>query len=243
MLLTLLGAAAALAAPTLDRASQSAHRTPPRDSLGAHADLYSGRAGNLRVRTPRINTHIDLDGTLDNPVWQQAAVLTGFSEYQPVDGLAAEDSTDVLVWYSSTAIYFGIRAYEVHGAVHATQANRDKINGDDNVQVIIRPFISAHQALVFAGQPTRRAAGWHDHRGRHDGARVRCCPTRSARTPPTSVPTSCTSPKANSHPTDTRWRSGFPFGASSFPRAQHRIGESTSSAGFSTRVMLIPGTL
>ena len=153
MILTLLGVAAALATPTYGRASQTAHHSPPGDSVGAHADLYSGRAGNLRVRTPRINAHVDLDGTLDNPVWQQAAVLTGFSEYQPVDGLPAEDSTDVLVWYSPTAIYFGVRAYEVHGAVHATEANRDKINGDDNVQVIIRPFINAHQALVFGVNP------------------------------------------------------------------------------------------
>jgi hypothetical protein len=143
----------ALAVPPLGRAPQSAHHAAHPDSVGAHADLYSGRAGNLRVRTPRINTHLDLDGTLDSPVWQQAAVLTGFSEYQPVDGLPAEDSTDVLVWYSPTAIYFGIRAYEVHGAVHATQANRDNINGDDNVQIIIRPFINAHQALVFGVNP------------------------------------------------------------------------------------------
>ena len=153
MILTLLGVAAALATPTLSRASQSAHRTPPRDSLGAHADLYSGRAGNLRVRTPRINTHIDVDGTLDDPVWQQAAVLTGFSEYLPVDGLAAEDSTEVLVWYSHTAIYFGIRAYEPHGAVHAALANRDKIDADDNVQFILSPFSHSRQALVFAVNP------------------------------------------------------------------------------------------
>lgn len=141
-----------LVAPAIAHAFESVHRVAPGDSA-AHSDLYSGRAGNLRVRMPRMNTHIDLDGTLDNPVWQQAAVLTGFSEYQPVDGVAAEDSTDVLVWYSSTAIYFGIRAYEPHGAVHATQANRDKIDGDDNVKLIIRPFISSHQALVFGVNP------------------------------------------------------------------------------------------
>jgi len=124
--------------------------TPP----GSVADLnYNGRAGQLTVTVPRVNADIELDGTLDAPVWQQAAVLTGFSEYQPVDGVPAEDSTDVLVWYSSTAIYFGIRAYEIHGAVHATLANRDKIDGDDNVQLIVTPFIHSHQALVFAVNP------------------------------------------------------------------------------------------
>ena len=80
-------------------------------------------------------------------------MLTGFSEYLPVDGLPAEDSTEVLVWYSPTAIYFGIRAFEAHGAVHATLANRDKIDGDDNVQLDPHPFIHSRQALVFAVNP------------------------------------------------------------------------------------------
>ena len=143
-----------LVAPAARYVPDSGDRgAPPPDSATQQAGVYSGRAGKVSVPIPRINTNLDLDGTLDAPVWKQAAVLTGFSEYQPVDGAVAEDSTDVLVWYSPTAIYFGIRAYEIHGSVHATQANRDKIDGDDNVQLIIRPFITAHQALVFAVNP------------------------------------------------------------------------------------------
>jgi hypothetical protein len=155
VLITLLGASIALAAPPVGRARDlGAHPRLTSDS-SAHAtgSVYSGRAGELSVPVPRIDAHVVIDGTLDAPVWQQAAVLTGFSEYQPVDGVPAEDSTDVLVWYSSTAMYFGIRAYEPHGAVHATQANRDKIDGDDNVQLILTPFIHSHQALVFGVNP------------------------------------------------------------------------------------------
>ena len=81
--------------------------------------VYSGRAQQLIVRVPRIPADIAIDGTLNDPVWQQAAILTGFSEYTPIDGLPAEDSTEVLVWYSPRAIYFGIRAFEPHGAVHS----------------------------------------------------------------------------------------------------------------------------
>jgi hypothetical protein len=145
----------ALVAPAVRYAPDTGARgAPPPDSTASHSTgVYNGRAGNLSVPIPRINTHLDLDGSLDAPVWKQAAILTGFSEYQPVDGAPAEDSTDVLVWYSPTAIYFGIRAYEIHGRVHATEANRDKIDGDDNVQLIIRPFITSHQALVFAVNP------------------------------------------------------------------------------------------
>jgi hypothetical protein len=117
------------------------------------AAVYNGRAGQLAVPIPRIDAKIPIDGTLSAPVWQQAAMLTGFSEYEPVDGLPAEDSTEVLVWYSKDAIYFGIRAFQLHGLPHATLANRDQIDGDDNVQLILSPFLHAHQALAFAVNP------------------------------------------------------------------------------------------
>ena len=66
--------------------------------------VYSGTAGQISVRIPRIDTTIAIDGTLDAAVWQRAAVLTGFSEYTPIDGTPAQDSTEVLVWYSPRAI-------------------------------------------------------------------------------------------------------------------------------------------
>jgi len=117
------------------------------------AVVYDGRAGQLAAHIPRVDARIPVDGSLSAPVWSQAAMLTGFSEYKPVDGVPAEDSTEVLVWYTKNAIYFGIRAFEVHGPPHATLANRDQIDGDDNVQLILTPFIHSHQALMFAVNP------------------------------------------------------------------------------------------
>lgn len=149
-----------VAAVSRAHAQDSATSVPRRPSPATRADstserprVYDGRAGQLTVPIPRIDAEVPVDGTLDAAPWQRAAILTGFSEYQPVDGVPAEDSTDVLVWYSPQAIYFGIRAYEAHGAVHATLANRDQIDGDDNVQLILTPFIHARQALVFAVNP------------------------------------------------------------------------------------------
>ena len=122
------------------------------DSIPRRA-VYSGIAGDIIVRTPRIDTTIAINGTLAAPVWQRAALLTGFSEYTPVDGVPAQDSTEVLVWYSPYAIYFGIRAFEPHGAVHSKLADRDKIDADDNIQIFLTPFVHSRQALVFAVNP------------------------------------------------------------------------------------------
>ena len=67
--------------------------------------------------------------------------------------MAAADSTEVLVWYSPTAIHFGIRAFEAHGAVHATLADRDRIGADDHVQILLSTFNDGRQATVFAVNP------------------------------------------------------------------------------------------
>ncbi len=115
--------------------------------------IYNGRQGQTSVHIPRLDDLELIDGTLNDPVWQQAAVLTGFSEYTPIDGLPAEDSTEVLVWYSHKAIYFGIRAFEPHSVVHYKLADRDRIDADDNVQIILSPFLHARQAMVFAVNP------------------------------------------------------------------------------------------
>src|SRR5688572_17663868 len=115
--------------------------------------VYHGRAGNLEVRLPRLEAEIEVDGQLIEEAWGQAAILTGFSQFSPSDGVPAADSTDVLVWYSPSAIHFGIRAWEAHGGVHATLADRDRIGADDHIQILLSTFNDGRQATVFAVNP------------------------------------------------------------------------------------------
>ncbi len=116
--------------------------------------VYSGRTGQTRVVVPRIDASIVVDGRLDEPVWRQAARLTDFSQYQPVDGRPAEDPTEVLVWYSADAIHFGIRAREIHGdVVRATRANRDNIASEDHVQILLDTDNDARTAFLFGVNP------------------------------------------------------------------------------------------
>src|SRR6267378_1230861 len=124
--------------------------------LGQLADsalIYSGRDRQLDVRIPRLEADIVIDGDLAESAWGHAAVLSGFSQYAPNDGVPAADSTQVLVWHSSSAIYFGIRAYELHGRPTATLADRDQIFGDDNVQILLGTFHDGKKALMFAVNP------------------------------------------------------------------------------------------
>lgn len=115
--------------------------------------VYDGRRGKTAVAIPRAEGTPVVDGQLDEPEWASAAVLTGFSQFFPNDGLAAQDSTDVLVWYSATALHVGIRAYADPATVRATLADRDRITQDDNIQLFLGTYNDSRQALVFAVNP------------------------------------------------------------------------------------------
>jgi uncharacterized protein DUF5916 len=96
---------------------------------------------------------ITVDGRLDETIWSRAAVLRDFWQYLPNDDRAADDSTTILVWYSRTGIYFGIRAYQDSASVRATLADRDKISGDDYVEILLDTFDDRRQAFVFGVNP------------------------------------------------------------------------------------------
>ncbi|MBA3889251.1 MAG: carbohydrate binding family 9 domain-containing protein [Gemmatimonadaceae bacterium] len=115
--------------------------------------VIHARQGQLTVPAIRVDTTIEVDGRLDEPVWQRAALLTGFSLYAPTDDRPAPDSTEVLIWYSADAMYVGIRAFEPHGEVRATLAERDRLSGDDNVEIHFDTFDERRRALVFIVNP------------------------------------------------------------------------------------------
>ncbi len=120
------------------------------DSTGP---VFDGSRGQLAVAMLRLEQTIVVDGRLDEPVWQEAPVLTGFSRYAPNDGSPAENRTEVLVWYSPSAIHFGIRAYARPGTVRATLADRDKMYSDDYVMIYLGTFNDGRQALAFGANP------------------------------------------------------------------------------------------
>ena len=122
-------------------------------ALPPAGDAFSGRNKQLDIHLPRIEAEVTIDGKLDEPAWQQAARLVDFTRYAPSDDAPADDSTEVLVWYSPTAIHFGIRAYAQPGTVRATLADRDKMFSDDYIGIFLGTFNDGRQATVFGVNP------------------------------------------------------------------------------------------
>lgn len=115
--------------------------------------VYNARDGHTSVQVPTLEARVVLDGVLDEDAWTHAALLTGFSQYQPVDSRPSPDSTEVRVWYARDAMYFGVRAFEPHGPVRAALADRDKVGSDDNVEIHLDTYNERNRAFVFIVNP------------------------------------------------------------------------------------------
>ena len=118
------------------------------------AAAQDSAASPHQITLPRLEAEAVIDGRLDEPVWSSAIRLNGFHQYQPVDGRLAEERTEVLVWYGSTAIYFGIIAHDqVPGSVRATVADRDNLDSEDRVTIYLDTFHDRRRAYFFTVNP------------------------------------------------------------------------------------------
>lgn len=118
--------------------------------------IYQGSEQQLRAEIPRVEQEVDvrIDGELDEEVWERAAVLTGFTQFDPAEGMPASERTETLVFYTPDALYLGIRAHSSNpAAIRATLADRDRILRDDHVQILLDTFDDQRRAYAFYVNP------------------------------------------------------------------------------------------
>jgi len=125
------------------RAQQSQQQPTPEIEL-----VRVGEA--LRVeRAPR------LDGTLNDPLWQQAQVISDFRQREPYEGRTATEKTEVRVLYTRSEIYFGIACHVSQASnIVETQLRRDVTQElDDYFEIIIDSRHDRRNAYVFQINP------------------------------------------------------------------------------------------
>src|SRR5690349_4615433 len=92
-----------------------------------------------------------LDGTLDDPEWATAPLLSDFRQREPLETQPATEKTDVRILYDSRHLYIAIHCYDSQPkAIVATQLRRDLSQDfDDNVAIAIDSTFSRRNAYVF----------------------------------------------------------------------------------------------
>ena len=93
----------------------------------AQADAASAELSAAAVRVldaDREVSSIEIDGVIDEAEWQDARVLSGFIQMEPVEGDPAEHDTEVRVLFGDGAVWIAARMWDPEPLSIATQLTR-----------------------------------------------------------------------------------------------------------------------
>ena len=109
-----------------------------------------------RVEPRRVEEAPEIDGRLDEAVWQTAAIIDAFTQQEPAEGEPATERTVVRLLYDARALYIGVEAFDSQpGGVIATEMRRDspRLFDEDNFQFILDTFQDRRSGYMFVVSP------------------------------------------------------------------------------------------
>ena len=123
----------------------------PNPRRGRGGGFAAAPFASKRVTIGRASQPPNLDGRLDDAVWETATHVDDFVQIAPVEGAPGTEETEVWMAYDRDNLYF---AFHVHytdpGMIRANRADRDEIGGDDRMSVLFDPFLDQQRAYQFS---------------------------------------------------------------------------------------------
>jgi len=116
--------------------------------------LLLGQDSNNSIIAKYVTGDIQLDGELNEAVWQTADVADDFWQFFPQDSVKAKHATEVRVVYNETTLYVGIKAEAPDNDFVVTSLKRD-FGGttNDNVTLLFDTFNDGTNAFAFGVTP------------------------------------------------------------------------------------------
>ncbi|MFW6140628.1 MAG: DUF5916 domain-containing protein [Acidobacteriota bacterium] len=110
--------------------------------------------GNYSIKAVEYSPPPQIDGKLDDRFWQNAAVLSNFTQFEPVEGSVPSEKTEVYIGYDRKSLYIALRCYDSRPqAIRANLCKRDMIEGDDQITIYLDTFLDKKRAFTFQVNP------------------------------------------------------------------------------------------
>lgn len=124
--------------------------------LGLALALLAGplsAQSRTEVELPRLTQPIRLDGQVTDAEWAQIAPLP-VTEYYPSFGGTPSEPSEFRIGYDDGYVYLSCRCYTSHPrAIRVNSLYRDRLNGDDQFEILIDGFNDNETGLWFATNP------------------------------------------------------------------------------------------
>ena len=123
----------------------------------APATLARDGAGRVTIRAVPLDRALDIDGTLDEGVYEIVEPLTGFVQQQPDEGAPATERTEAWVFYDDNNIYISARAWdsapESRWVANEMQRDSFQIINNDTFSVAFDTFYDRRNGFAFMVNP------------------------------------------------------------------------------------------
>jgi len=113
-------------------------------------------AGRVTLRAVRVDSPLDLDGGLDEPIYTAVPGASGFVQQVPHEGRPATEQTEVWVLFDEANLYLAGRCHDSRpDRIVANELRRDHYNifQNDNFAVTIDTFYDRRTGYVFQTNP------------------------------------------------------------------------------------------
>jgi hypothetical protein len=115
----------------------------------ARSSRVEGTRPTVGIR--RAEASPEIDGRLDDPVWQSAVRITEFVQERPFEGSPATEQTEVSLAYDSQNLYIAVHAqYSDLALMRSNRLDRDQTDNDDTVTVYFDPFLDDQIGYAFS---------------------------------------------------------------------------------------------
>ena len=152
VVLTATAAGAQSAAATSARGSITVQPPPP----VAPAVVSRDGDGRVTVRATRLTGTIDLDGRLEESIYQQIESVSDFVQQDPIEGAPATERTEVWVLFDDKNLYVAARCWDSQPEkMVANELRRDHGNifNNDNFAVALDTFYDRRNGFLFQTNP------------------------------------------------------------------------------------------
>jgi Domain of unknown function (DUF5916)/Carbohydrate family 9 binding domain-like len=121
--------------------------------LLSSAVIHGQETPSYVVQAQLLSAAPDIDGKLDEQVWQEAALIDSFTQLEPTEGAAASERTEVRIGYDAQTLYIGARCWQGE-QVQAIVMDRDgAFQSDDTLQIVLDTFADHSNAFYFEVNP------------------------------------------------------------------------------------------
>ncbi len=119
-----------------------------------HWALFLTVFAQKTVQITRFDRPPEIDGRLQEEIWQSHQPLTGLIQREPLNGAPFSQETEVYFGYDDLHLYIGFRCFCNPGQITAKEMARDvSLGNDDRVQVILDTYLDGRNAFWFQVGP------------------------------------------------------------------------------------------